>query len=164
MPSLGSYPELDIWDKLIDVLKTDSYISSLITFINPTTRQNESKIYNLALDSVTIKKYPAVSVVFNAASELNVINGLETVQAFNSNYYVYIAYQHSDLAIAIRNCWKLAKDIEYTLRKNANLSGLCGGVNVKRIFPTDSATFENNLWTVMLTIDLDAINTSNFVY
>lgn len=164
MPQCTSYPDLQVWDAIISIIQSDTYLSTVFGGINPKTRQNEITIHKLPLTEEICKKYPSISVWFKAEQQLQSIGqNNSNLARFNTSYNIDVAYQNADLETAIREAFKLAKDIEYTLKLKPNLNHTCGSHYVSNISPADTPILINNLWTFMITLQLEVFSTSNYL-
>lgn len=127
MSQADRYPVIDILDAIIDVLKSDTYISSKVHNV----KLNEPIVYKTSMESLTLYDCPAIGVF--PPTKL-VFNRSNLYRVEPSIYFIDVVDEDPDFVEAQRKTLKLCYDIKKTINCNANLN--------KKVANTEIIQFE----------------------
>lgn len=113
MPKSMRYPLLEIRDIMINILKNDSDISSVVTYKDSKSKEEFIHIYKTSLDEIKIPISRAISVYYFGDKFLS-NKAIQSIDMYESPIYVGIFCQDLDKNKAIEDCIKLAEDISNT--------------------------------------------------
>lgn len=152
MPKLNRYIELEIRDRLIQILKDDEYISSLITMNNTKTKESFKHIYKANFTASLVNVQTAIAVFF-IGERSSVDNFIPTMYMHKGKFYISVYYQDANKDIAIDECYKLCLDIEYTLLKALPT----WNITVKDISPISVGEVNKSMFTHVLLMELEPV-------
>lgn len=150
MPKLSRYIELEIRDKLIQVLKDDEYISSLITMKDTKTKEEFKHIYKARFTNSIVNTKIAISVFFLGERSSD-DSFIPSQYMHRGKFYISVLYQDADKDIAIDECYKLCLDIEHTLI----IAVPKWEIKVKDISPVSVGETNKSMFTHVLLMELE---------
>jgi len=156
MPQRGKYPVIDAWNKIIDIIQTDSYLGSQFSFTNAKTNETDYRIYKLPLDEIALKG-TSFSCWFKGDAPFNTVLG-KPIPIF----YLDVATRDKDISVAIQDAWKLANDVVETLRLDTNLDKTVENHFIDSFEPVAAYDKGDNVWTFILTVNY-AVLTHGFI-
>lgn len=154
------YPALQIWDKIIEILRNDEYIGDGTDGNRGQLWIEEcqgSALYDLPLPMDTIIFSDTNQAVAVWHENQVVIDEANSAQVDNYTFYIDVAAQDEETKVAINKVIQLCRDIIYTLELNQNLDGLAIIMPSKRINPTETLPYER-MFVFMSTITLTIKN------
>jgi len=156
----GRYPSILIWDKLISILRDDSYFSNTTNGKLWKTQANSLALYDLPLMEQTI-----VFSDLNYAVGIYNDNNVDIIKKNSLNvdvhtFFIEVAYRNESAKEAVINTDKLCRDIIYTFDLVQNLDGL-GIINPhKMVRPTVAMPLKQMflfISTIQLSIEVNSI-------
>jgi hypothetical protein len=116
MPKSLRYPLLEIKDIMINILKEDEYISSIVTYKDAQSKSEFIQIYENAIDEIKIPVSRAVSVYYFGDKSLSgsKSNSIASIDMYEAPVLVGILCRDPNKDKAIKECVMLAEDVSNT--------------------------------------------------
>lgn len=145
IPEIERCIELEIPEKVIKILKADSYIQNLIQRTDMKTKAKEYYIYTQPIQQKTVNGDVALAVFSLGEQEQD--EKYQNIFMYRDIFYITVYFQRADMEAAIKGSIKLASRIKKII--GSSLEKHINNLSVKKIYPIKSE-MDNSLYTHVL--------------
>ena len=152
----GFYPAIEIWNGIINTLKSSAYIAQEIK----NARDNTVTIYEEPLTDITAAM-PDRGLAVWFKNEVDFLQG-DNLETTTYKYYIDIQKQRSTVTEAIQENYKFCENVKRVIENSIILQGLAQYVRVHKFEPVEPPRKSGNFYTFTSCAEVEVITSGYY--